>query len=1596
MAEEPLTTEQESPDSADFNENRQNLDDMTVLQEVRTQDMDAEEGSMLPGGAGEDPNHASAIQMGGNRGTVDEDFTDAISVHLGAMGDERGLDPMVNRSNPDVIQETAAAEPKAANPKPSAEDTQAETVRTPTGVNNETNLNPEAAGTAPASPENASPREREEAEAAPQEGVAATDNLEIPVASSPQTPIPAVEPPINNEPQQAPDATDRQEPAPLSESKPGLDDNATVQQTTPVSVQEPAVEPPAPEVVVTPATPTEEITIPEVVATPETPIETKAELEAPTLHVEDAAGTEDQPIALDLGAALTDIDGSESLAITLSGIPDGASLSAGTDNGDGSWTLTPDQLAGLTITPPADSDVDFTLNVTATSTDGTDTAVSSGTLLVSVAPDADAPTLVLHDAAGTEDQPIALDLGAALTDIDGSESLAITILGIPEGVELSSGIDNGNGSWSLSASDLEHLTLTPPAGSDIAFSLTVAATSTDGTDSATTLGTVHVSFAPDADPPALTLNPASGDEDQAIPLDISATLTDLDGSESLAFTIAGIPDGASLSAGIDNGDGTWTLSSDDLHGLTITPPADSDADFDLTITAVSTENQNGDTASVTGTLHVDVTAVVDDLNLTAVDASGAEDTAIPLDIQFSLNDIDGSESLSGDIILTDIPEGASLNIGVPGADHTWIISRDHLSVVATNSSGDAITWSIPGLTLTPPNHDATDFSLGIQVSTMDGNQDTQLFSSSLEVSVDGVTDTADLSLTNAAGLEDTPIALDINLALRDTDGSESLSGDIVLTRIPGGATLNIGSAGTEAGTWEIPQSALAVAATNAAGTPVAWTIPGLTMTPPANSNEDFTLGIRVATAENGAVVTTEGTFQVEVAGVADAPELNASIGLSSIILMPDANGDEQEVYQAPLTIESALTDVDGSETLALTIQGLPAGAELSAGVRHPDGTWSLTPAEMEGLTVTVPKDSGDPTFELAITATTTENDGDTRSVTAQLNVDFTDDFNPRAQNDTGTTQSATPVTIDVLANDTSPSGQTLSLQEVSGALHGDVTIVDGKLVYTPNENFTGVENLTYTVTDPNGNTDTGSVVVSVGTKINVQEVLESGVTWPGATDTADKTTINTSDGVADTVNAELYPEGGSITLTITAQAPAGSLPDALDVYLLQDLTGSYKDDIATIRGTQSTTNDAGDLGILDNLVQGVNDLVPDSKFGIGYFKDPVAGADGSGRDGLIHNLDLKADTTGSYLDGTKTGKGYDSFSADGGQGGNPNEDQITALNDVAKAALNNEYGFRSGVPKVVIVATDAPSDTTAAEIAECAANLEAANIIPIFLVADGWANLDEMGFYDDIVSQLGRGATVELSLTSDNLVEAVRAGIQEAVGNIQLNIEGDEYGYAKVVDHNATGDGLHTWTVQLDAALNESHTADSLQLTVTDADGNEIGTTTTVNVTPRIDLGGTDYNDLLTGHQGDNDIEGGTGDDVIQGLGGADLLDGGAGNDTLTGGEGDDTLTGGAGNDLMDGGVGNDLFIFGSGSGHDTVSGGPGDGWLDSIQLQGVQAGPSTTLTDIGDWTLDTNASYTIDSVNHTIDFTEEGATGTIQLFDGSEMTFTDVDQIRW
>lgn len=147
---------------------------------------------------------------------------------------------------------------------------------------------------------------------------------------------------------------------------------------------------------------------------------TTADLDAaqPVMNVEAVSGEEDSSIPFNIHAALNDTDGSETLSVTIFDLPDGATLSAGTVNEDGSVTLTPGELDGLTIVPAANSDGSFVVNVVA---EAVETATGATTQVamevpVTVSPVNDAPKVAGVQAQTVQLQPVLFE-HALQTDV---------------------------------------------------------------------------------------------------------------------------------------------------------------------------------------------------------------------------------------------------------------------------------------------------------------------------------------------------------------------------------------------------------------------------------------------------------------------------------------------------------------------------------------------------------------------------------------------------------------------------------------------------------------------------------------------------------------------------------------------------------------------------------------------------------------------------------------------------------------------------------------------------------------------------------------------------------------------------------------------------------------------------------------------------------------------------------------------------------------------------------------------------------------------------------------------------------------------------
>lgn len=85
---------------------------------------------------------------------------------------------------------------------------------------------------------------------------------------------------------------------------------------------------------------------------------------------------------------------------------------------------------------------------------------------------------------------------------------------------------------------------------------------------------------------------------------------------------------------------------------------------------------------------------------------------------------------------------------------------------------------------------------------------------------------------------------------------------------------------------------------------------------------------------------------------------------------------------------------------------------------------------------------------------------------------------PVANDDRAITSIFGSVTIDVLANDTDPDGDDITLTSIDSKFGGDAKIEDNKIVYTAGST-PGEFSLTYTIQDEYGKTDSGTVIITV-------------------------------------------------------------------------------------------------------------------------------------------------------------------------------------------------------------------------------------------------------------------------------------------------------------------------------------------------------------------------------------------------------------------------------------------------------------------------------------------------------------------------------------
>lgn len=505
--------------------------------------------------------------------------------------------------------------------------------------------------------------------------------------------------------------------------------------------------------------------------------------DAPTLDAS-AVGVEDKYAVLDISSALVDADGSETLSVSISGLPAGTTLNHGALQGDGSYLLTADDLAGLRIENlPHDSDDDFQITVTATTTEAATgdqvsvkTATTTQTVTVSIFGDADQPTVTAVSDPQTISEDSWFDLrtvigsdhavDASVTDVTQESLQQFQIRPVDadhsrlmvNGVEVALPAD---GYWTVTYSDLMNGNVLVAGVGDWAslsdtldFDVRVQTREADYQADTSSLNGAGLTRDPyswsDWDVVKLQVNGVAdtptasasgvGVEDKYAVLNLSGALADADGSETLTFIVADLPAGATLNHGALQGDGTYLLQTSDLAGLRIENlPQDSDADFQITVKAIATD-VGGDTAERVLTPTITIFGDADqpsietepgpytinedswfNLGTSDVVQSALADQTNETLIQFRIYPVDADHSRLA------ISSDSSVSNGEIVAQSTdengakyWLVSYDDLSSGKVYIGGTA-NWS----TWTNANSDGTlDFNLQVETRESDYQQST--------------------------------------------------------------------------------------------------------------------------------------------------------------------------------------------------------------------------------------------------------------------------------------------------------------------------------------------------------------------------------------------------------------------------------------------------------------------------------------------------------------------------------------------------------------------------------------------------------------------------------------------------------------------------------------------------------------------------------------------------------------------------------------------------------------------------------------------------------------------------------------------------------
>ncbi|MEK2135201.1 tandem-95 repeat protein [Vibrio parahaemolyticus] len=564
---------------------------------------------------------------------------------------------------------------------------------------------------------------------------------------------------------------------------------------------------------------------------------------------------------------------------------------------------------------------------------------------------------------------------------------------------------------------------------------------------------------------------------------------------------------------VDNGDGTWTF----------TPQIDDDTEVSFTFDIIDDED-----LVVSGSANLDILPINDAPNAENDVITTGEDTAVTIDVLVNDSDVEGdvlsiqsasvpkeqgtvevvdgklvftpAENFNGDAEITytvtdgELTDEAKVTVTVNPVNDAPTIKVDAVESITE----DAVNTDTVVATLTVRDTDTPEDQLTVSLEN-NSNGYFVLVGNEVKLTQAGVdavnNDELNLKdLTTSASVSDgvNPTAnysdsLIVN-RVNDAPTVENAFADQVLSEDFDAYTIDLNEV------FKDSDSALnfSVSGNNSIQISIVNGVATITPTADWNGKETITF---IATDPSGESISQ--TVNFTVAPVADIVADKATV-----------------VEDTPTIIKVLGNDTfegDG-KVVSLDTNNGPANGTVSV---NPDGSVTYTPNDNY---------YGADSFTYIVTS-----GGVSESTTVSVDVTPVNDA-PVAKDDTAITDEDTPVTIDVLPNDTDIDGDKLSIQSASvPETQGKVEIVDGKLVFTPAENFHGDAEITYTITD-GALTDQATVNVTVNA-VNDTPVVESSIADQTLAEDFTPYTIDLDTAFSDVDNVD-----GELTFSVSGNS----------------------------------------------------------------------------------------------------------------------------------------------------------------------------------------------------------------------------------------------------------------------------------------------------------------------------------------------------------------------------------------------------------------------------------------------------------------------------